>query len=58
MKRKEIEKRIEDSKLNMDKYRKMSQQRNFNPDINLPNTLNFDSNYSKKHYIDDLALNK
>lgn len=58
MKRKEIEKRIEESKQHMDVYRKISQQRNFNPDVNLPNTLDFNSNHCKKTYFDDLALNK
>ena len=54
----EIEKRITESKLNGDKYRQMSQERNFNPDLTLPNTLDFNNDCCKKHYIDNLVLNK
>lgn len=52
----ERERRIAISKLNGEKYRQMSQERNFNPDLTMPNTLPDKKYKTKQELIDDLII--
>ena len=52
----ERERRIEISKLNGEKYRQLSWERNTNPDLTMPNTLPDKKYKTKQDFIDDLMI--
>ena len=52
------ERKIQESKIRMDKIRELSWERNSNPSLTQPNTLPSNNKKYKQEYVDDVLIKK